>query len=390
MPDRVTVTSTKSWFSRLSESISSVLIGVVFFVGGFPLLFWNEGRAVRTARSLTEGAGVVQSVSADSVDPSKSGQLVHVSSFAKTDDVLEDATFGVSANAVKLARRVEMYQWTESESSETETNLGGSEETKTTYTYDTDWSSSLVDSSSFHSPAGHENPRAFPYESTSQQASTVRLGAYTLSSSQVSMLDKSEPLRIETLPSGLSDARLHDGYVYIGTDPSSPQVGDTRVRFSVVQPGPVSVVARQVGESFEPYQADAGGSVFLLQEAVVSAEAMFETAQRQNTMLTWILRGVGFFVMFLGLSMVFRPIAVFGDVVPIVGRLLGAGIGLFSGLVAAFFALGTIAIAWIVYRPLLGVVLLALAVGAFLLLVKVASSRASSGSSTSLPPLPTN
>src|SRR4051812_752026 len=48
--------SSQSWGSRLLESIKSVLIGLVLFVVAFPLLFWNEGRAVHTAKCLAEGS----------------------------------------------------------------------------------------------------------------------------------------------------------------------------------------------------------------------------------------------------------------------------------------------------------------------------------------------
>ena len=390
MPDRVTVTSSQSWFSRLGESIKSVLFGAILFLAGFPLLFTNEGRAVRTAKSLDEGAGVVQSVSPDVVDPSKDGELVHVSGFTSTEDVLSDETFGVSENAIHLARDVEMYQWVENKSSSSETRVGGSEETTTTYEYETEWRDSLVSSSSFQSPAGHENPSAMPYDSRAEQARRVELGAFVLSDSQIRSLRRREPLTVSSVPSGLRNARAHDGYVYIGANPGAPEVGDVRVKFSVVRPGPVSVVARQTGPSFEPYNARAGANVFLLEESLVSAEAMFDSAQQANTNLTWFLRFVGFLVMFIGLRLVFRPIAVFGDVVPIVGRLLGAGIGAFSAFVAAFFAFGTIAIAWIAYRPLLGVTLLALAAGAIYLLIRKVKKNAPATASTPppLPPLP--
>ena len=56
MPDPFTVTTNESWGSRLVNSIKSVIFGFVLFVVAFPLLFWNEGRAVQTARSLEEGA----------------------------------------------------------------------------------------------------------------------------------------------------------------------------------------------------------------------------------------------------------------------------------------------------------------------------------------------
>ncbi len=57
MPDTFTSTTSTSWGSNLFGSIKSVLFGFVLFVISFPLLIWNEGRAVHTAKGLTEGQG---------------------------------------------------------------------------------------------------------------------------------------------------------------------------------------------------------------------------------------------------------------------------------------------------------------------------------------------
>ena len=84
---------------------------------------------------------------------------------------------------------------------------------------------------------------------------------------------------------------------------------------------------------------------------------------------------IGFFVMLLGITMVFKPIAVFGDVVPIIGTLLGAGIAVFAGAVAAALSLVTIAISWLAYRPLLGITLLVLAAAAVAGLTYLAAQR---------------
>lgn len=133
MSDSVTVTSSQSWFSRIISSIKSVLVGLALFVISFPVLFWNEGRAVQTARSLEEGAGAVVSVPADSVDAANEGKLVHVSGAVSTQP-LTDPDLGVQAEGVKLVRNVEMFQWKEEERSEKKKKLGGGEETVTTYT----------------------------------------------------------------------------------------------------------------------------------------------------------------------------------------------------------------------------------------------------------------
>jgi Transmembrane protein 43 len=376
MPSSVTVTKHDSWFSRLIGSIKSVLVGFVFFVLSFPLLFWNEGRAVTTARSLSEGAGAVISVSADAVAPGNEGKLVHVSGAVSTHGPVIDEDLGLEVQAVKLIRTVEMYQWKEDEKSETQKKLGGGTETVTTYSYQKAWSADAIDSSSFQDPNGHENPGRLPFESTTIVADPVRVGAFQLSPEQVEQLTKSEKLMVNQEIAGdlaASDPRSQlrpvDGGYYLGANPRSPAVGDVRLVFTVVNPAVVSVVGVQSGNSFAPYQAAAGGTVLLVAEARQTAAEMFQSAQTANTVMTWILRAVGWFVMFLGLLLIFKPISVVGDVVPLIGSMLGAGVGVFAFLVASVLSLLTVAVSWIAVRPLLGISLLVVAGAAATLLI---------------------
>jgi hypothetical protein len=380
MSDRVTVTTSKSWFSRIIESIKSVLVGLILFVAAFPILFWNEGRAVKTARSLEEGAGSVVPVAADTVAPANEGKLVHITGPVTTDGPVADAEIGVQSNGIKLLRNVEMYQWVEKEKSETRKKLGGGEETVTTYEYTKDWKGEPVDSSSFHSPEGHENPGAFPIDSMTFTADPVRAGAFTLSEEQLGKLNDAKDLPLAddaelTIPEALQNARVDKGVIYAGNNPASPQLGDVRVSFQEVAPATVSLVGVQTGSSFAAFQAKAGDTVLLVEEGTHTAPEMFKAAQDANKVLTWILRGGGFLAMFLGLFLVFRPIAVLGDVVPLFGSLLGVGVGLFAFLVSAFLSLTTIAIAWITVRPLLGITLLVLAVGAAFWLIKASRKK---------------
>ena len=381
MSDNFTEVTSQGWGSRLLESIKGVLVGAAFFLGSFPLLWWNEGRAVKTAKSLEEGAGAVISVASDRVDTGNQGKLVHVSGQATTSETLSDPEFGISVPAIRLERVTETYQWDEDEKSETKNKLGGGTETVKTYSYTKVWSEKLIDSGSFKQSDGHRNPASRPFEPREWTASTVKLGAYTLSSGQVGRLDQSEPLTIDgaaRLPAATAaQAKPVPGQnlFYAGKDPANPEIGDTRVSFKVVKPATVSAVARQVGETFEPYYAKAGGTVDLLEYGQKSADAMFQAAQDANTTLTWILRGVGFFIMFMGIVMVFKPISVFGDVIPIVGTLLGAGLALFAGAVAAALSLVTIAISWLFYRPLVGILLLLVAGGAIAGLMYLSAQR---------------
>jgi len=375
MANTFSVTSSQSWFSRLFESIKSVLVGLLLFVVSFPLLFWNESRAVKVARSLSEGAGAVVGVATDRVDPANEGKLVHTSGAVTTEGPVEDPDLGVQAQAVKLLRKVEMYQWKQKEKSETRSKLGGGTETVKTYSYEKAWLPEVVDSSEFRQSGGHENPGSMPISSTTTVADPVRLGAFKLSSEQLDQLTETQPLRVDQPPANpISDdtrgeLRLVDGGYYLGADPKAPQVGDVRIHFEVVNPTTVSTVGVQSGDSFIAYQAKAGGTVLLVSAGARSAAEMFKAAQDANKTLTWLLRAAGWFLMFIGLLLVFKPIAVFGDVVPLFGRMLGAGLGLFSFLLATVLSLVTIAIAWVAVRPLLGIGLLVLAGGALTVLI---------------------
>ncbi|MGD9173519.1 MAG: TMEM43 family protein, partial [Desulfobacterales bacterium] len=83
-----------------------------------------------------------------------------------------------------------MYQWKESKNRKTRKKLGGGKETVTTYSYNKSWSSSLIDSSNFNKPGGHQNPGAMPYQSAEFIADEVSLGEFKLSRSLVGKINK--------------------------------------------------------------------------------------------------------------------------------------------------------------------------------------------------------
>ncbi len=370
--DRFTEVTRQSWLSRIGGAIKGILLGLALFLLAFPLLFWNEGRSLTTFKSLQEGGSAVVTVASDKVDPANAGRLIHLSGFADTKATLTDSDFGISATALKLRRNSEMYQWKEESSSETSKKLGGGTETVTEYTYSRVWSERVINSDNFKRSQGYQNPGAIPYSSREQVADRVTLDAFTVSPSLLGKIDSFEPLLISSdtpLPKALKGkAHVYDAGFYIGTEAANPQVGDVRIRFEIVKPVAVSVIAKQVGNSFAPYVTKASGSIELLQVGEHSADAMIAEAQASNKMLTWLLRLAGFICMIAGLNLILRPLSVVADVLPIMGTIVGAGTGLVAFLIAAPASLLTIAIAWIFYRPLLGITLVVIAIGLTVLL----------------------
>lgn len=528
--------TTESWGSRLGSSFKGVLTGGVLFIAAIPLLFWNEGRAVKTAKALEEGeAACVALPSPDSIDPQYEGKLVHLTGNAVTQDTLTDGFFpGISLKAIELSRRVEYYQWVESESTREEKQVGGSVKKITTYSYSKKWVSEPEDSSAFKE-AGHDNIVHFTgVENENQNATNVTLGAFTLTPGQINSISGNKPVELKDvalpqelagrtavsgnvlyigapvsagampLPNGMqpgvaqqlpasmyvtvdsypgqqllllddptcgaliqgptgemypmvadeaaeaaymmvnNSQRNVTGYgdlttpaptvamqlpglinvdrlgvlpvvcfgdkVYVRTadnrmllikpwqdhyvvsnngvmlrahinlnpaaatgtvNPGAPQVGDVRITWTYIPDTvAISVASCQLGNTFTPYVAENGYKVDLLQMGIRSKDLMFQAAKDGNTMWTWILRFVGWFMMYIGLGMILKPLSVLGDVLPIIGNILEFGTSIISFFVSSIVALLVIAIAWLFYRPVLGILLLAAAGGLVWLLIK--------------------
>ena len=88
----------------------------------------------------------------------------------------------------------------------------------------------------------------------------------------------------------------------------------------------------------------------------MGAEEIFQAAESENKMMAWILRLVGFILIGMGFSGIFKPLPTLMAVVPFLGKIVGAGVGLIAWTLAAVVSLIVIAIAWLAYRPILAIV----------------------------------
>jgi len=364
--DSFTEVSSQNVFERLGNSFKNIIFGIVLFVASFPVLWLNEGRAVDRAKTLKQGADAFVAITADEVNPENEGALVHVSGLATTSETLSDPDFNLSAPAIKLVRRVEMFQWIENVEEETKKKVGGGTETKRTVSYAKAWKSTTIQSSDFENPQGHQNPGTMAYGSELQTASDVTLGAFRLPAGTVGKISGQKALpatdeALTKLPAAEQAKMKRTGAtIYYGSDPGAPAIGDLKISFFEVPPAVISLVAKQLGSTFEPYRFKKG-SIDLFQMGEAGPESMFEAAVSANRTLTWILRLVGFVLMAVGIGLTLGPLGVIGDIIPLVGSLVRTGTGIVAGLLAFVISMTTIAVAWLVYRPLLGILLLAVA-----------------------------
>jgi hypothetical protein len=383
---------------RLKKALGGVVGGFVMFIGGTALLFWNEGNFVKTKKALDEAQGAVVPVEqVATIDPALEGKLIHASARAETQDVLEDAEFGVKQTGIQLRRSVEYYQWVEESRTETRDKMGGGQERVTTYTYKKEWRSKPVDSGAFRDPEyQNRNTVWLTFEAQTSYAKNVSFGAYTLPQFFVEAIGQAESANVSPAPEQIQTwtksmiehprfprsqnvtnapppvVHASGNTVYFGRSPSAPEIGDARVSFTWVPPHEVSIIGKVSGKTFVKFVAKNGKSVSRLDDGIRSAEEMFASAAKENATLTWILRLVGVLCVCFGLKSIFGILEALAKVVPLLGDIVGAGVGLVCTLVGLAWSFLWISIAWLAYRPLIGIPLLVASVGCIVWLKKKA------------------
>ncbi len=382
MSDFITETTSRGWFSRIASSFGGMLFGFVLLLAMVALLFWNEGRAVQTARSLAEGAGAVIAVASDAVDPANEGRIVHVAGEVRSSEMVRDPEFGVQAAGVRLVRHAEMFQWIEKQKSETRTKFGGGEETVTTYSYSRGWSDEAQDSSSFRQPQGHTNPE-MRWRDRAFELSSAQLGARTLDVQTLGRIGGGEPLAVKPSDAasieqtfGWAGTAVVGGQIYLGEDPSAPKIGDQRISYELAPLGTISVIAQQEGDGLAGYQTSAGDVLLLVDRGNVPAAQMFADAVSANTAITWIVRAAGIVFLSVAFMLTMGPIGVIADVIPFLGTLVRMGTGFVAFVLAIAVGTVVIAFAWFWYRPILSLAILAAGAIAVWLLSRYARSHA--------------
>jgi len=155
---------------------------------------------------------------------------------------------------------------------------------------------------------------------------------------------------------------VNDNVVYLGKSPSSPLIGDVRVKLTKIMPADISIIAKVNKNTFEHYIAPNGKKVSGVVMGTVSAESMFANKHKSNSIWTWILRLVGLLLVVFGLKSMFSILPTLFKVLPFLGNIVGAGVGLVCNILGFAWSLIIIAFAWLWYRPLIGITLLVIAI----------------------------
>lgn len=343
---------------KVKNTFLGVVLGIIFIIAGVLLIFWNEKNNVKNIKVVDELRKNVIEVKSDDIKSENDNKLVNTSGKLIVSSILSDNDFGVKVQSAKLVRTVEMYQWNESCKTDENNNK--------TCEYSKTWSSNLINSDRFQTQKDHTNPTFMNYKSSVVVGKNIKLGNYNLSEDQLKDLPADKVY---------TDYNLYNGYKKVGeyitnsSDYSNPSIGDLRIKFTYNDSENVTVLAMQKGENLIDYSTSQGTLINRIDDGIKSSSEMIQEIENSNNLLKWILRGVCLLLEIIGIAAIFGPLTSLTSYVPILGGLVGTATSLVSFLLGSSITLLCTAIAWILYRPLLGIILLAISWLLFYLLM---------------------
>lgn len=191
-------------------------------------------------------------------------------------------------------------------------------------------------------------------------------------------------------------SHINQGDYYLGNNPNDPQIGDLRVKFEVIYSKEIiSVIAKQVDSHLSAYrvkQVDLpddfygiskhffkeetkeaayieliellgyGAVIELLEYGAVDAKKMFFNARIKDFTRRLPARISIFFPLFIGIYIAFVVLGRFERLLPFISRLVEWSrnwISLAFVAIAVYFI--TLAFFWLMYMPILAIILIAIA-----------------------------
>jgi hypothetical protein len=291
--------------------------------GAIFALAWNEWRSARTAGAIGEARGeIAELADVSKIDSAASGKLVHASGVVTAAEV-SDPLFGVRADALRLDRKVEYYQLKEFFEPD-KTNfrnygmkraLGYKEADNGVYYYEAVWSDERIKISSFTITTWFEIGNGATNDVWAEIPSEIFfapdavIGAYKLprfvlegvtsrgKMTEVEMTEDKKRRIAEALFAGSElggpekmEKIIHanGNEIFIGKNPSVPNIGDVRVKFNSSKPGmEISLISVASGDTFEKYAASNGESFSRVEIGSVSAGEMLGGADEDARATLW-------------------------------------------------------------------------------------------------------
>jgi hypothetical protein len=397
-----------SFGERMASACCGMVFGVFMFFGSLALIWYNEGRAVKTAATISEmETSYVTAGCKD--DPSKfDGKLIWIGCDLDPTTFVDQKTakgLPMGGKGLWISQEIEEYVWKEAKQQGAcrKTTGGGKDCPKPTYSYSQIWSKSGAHA--------YENPDAprnnylnpptnlcgsgsdFPGSRQYGSGTTPLIGKFKLTHTLLDRFSKTIPAPKTSVvvpnipdPNTWND-RTGQGQTVSSVDDQNTicraagecqtyppnrgaRTGDCKigVKLGYTKKASVMGVAKSNGD-IEKYTSKQypDYSELFVSDSAESAQQMIDGAKSANKTITWLLRFVGFIICWWGLQMVTGPISLAPQAVPCIGDMISGMVGCIlcvaTCFIATFWCFLVFAIAWLRFRPLIGIPCLLISVG---------------------------
>ena len=375
-----------------------ILAGLLFLILGIVLLWFNEGRTVKTAGAIKEAEGTYIEVSSDKVDSSNEGKLIVTNGkLTYEPNEMVDDLLNVSVESPVLKRKVEVYQWVE------ECESTGNDTTETC-TYKKEWK----DSNDVMDPGDEQHKNVTKYGSLISKTFTpelIKMGDFEINESLLLQINSYQELndlkeigsnKVEEDLEEITNPDVEDGLLggvttvpveedpnkkviapapennvvdklrvegnYYVTYENEPEIGDARVSYSYVTAENISAIGVQTGSKITPFNAKSGVMIYNAYEGILNGKQIIKKLTDENTTIKWVLRILGTILIVIGVLSILSPIQKLLGYIPLLGNIANSIIGLIGTLIGLLISFIIITIAWIRYRPWLIIVIVVLVV----------------------------
>lgn len=348
-----------------NKKTGGVLGGLLLLVVGIGLLWWNEGRTVKTQSGINEASKNYTQIKSNKIDSKYDNKLIATNGNIDLSEVedLKDEKFGISIKALKLERHVEMYQW--EEKCETDDN------DKKKCTYEKVWNDTIIDSSEFKD-SNHSNPGSMPYENELHVTDKAKLDKFVLPTELVEKLSTNKTKTEDELNAEYNNSsesiKISGKYLTNAENINEAKIGDVRISFKYTDIKKASVLAVQTDNTFKQYTAKKGKVIYKIKEGIYTGEEMLQEMTKQNKFFKWLLRIIGTLLIIGAIGSLFDPIQKLANYIPIVRNIVSIGVSIVSFVVGLSISLLIIAIAWFRYRPILSIILIGIVIALFIFL----------------------
>lgn len=236
-----------------------IALGVFLILVSIYAIFCVAGVGLNGVKPVRIAGQDVISVPNSPVDLNNNGKLIYTHGTPIGNTELQDPLIGISQKAIKLIRKVEMFQWIELQNSKMEKLDNRVDKETVVYTYQPIWSEALIDSNTFKNKVNYPNPVAMPVDGLKRKVGEAKIGDFILPVELIDLMTNETQVDLSNYDLAQMQSRsktkiTHEGKsIFAGEDINKPAIGDIRISLYVVAPSEVSVIAEQANGNLAPF-----------------------------------------------------------------------------------------------------------------------------------------